>query len=178
MSVITAAAGMEHISYAETDKIEHIVYSLLDIKSENIGKHFNPIHELIEDALSKGSVLVHCAAGVSRVLFYLISQLPWWLPTLWNKKDGPSERQSFRLENNGWKFVLTSASKGSWNNMSSCFPRKNTKSSQEKDRKQANNPNTLTNTQKEYNYLKSVLWEGHKSKVSSSIHSSKKVQLE
>ena len=72
--VITAAAGMEHIEYESSSEIRHIVYSLLDVKTENIGKLFNTVHETLERELESGSVLVHCAAGISRVCLLLNSQ--------------------------------------------------------------------------------------------------------
>jgi protein-tyrosine phosphatase len=65
---------MDHIEYEPSTQIRHVVYALDDVKSENISQHFNPVYELIERELEKGSVLVHCAAGVSRVRLILSSQ--------------------------------------------------------------------------------------------------------
>lgn len=62
---MTAAVGMEQVEYDAS--IKHIVFPLLDMKSENISKFFNQFYELMERELAAGSVLVHCAAGISRV---------------------------------------------------------------------------------------------------------------
>jgi protein-tyrosine phosphatase len=56
---------MDHLKYPET--VSHIVYSLLDSKSEDISILFDGFYQLVEDSMKKGSLLVHCAAGISRV---------------------------------------------------------------------------------------------------------------
>lgn len=56
---------MEQVQYDSS--VTHIVYPLLDAKSENIGRYFSQFYELIERELTRGNVLVHCAAGISRV---------------------------------------------------------------------------------------------------------------
>lgn len=66
---MTAAVGMDHVSYSPP--IKHIVYPLLDTKSQNVSRIFGEFYDLAEKALARGSVLVHCAAGISRVLFSL-----------------------------------------------------------------------------------------------------------
>lgn len=42
--VITAAAGMEQVQFDST--VTHIVYPLLDMKSENIARYFTQFYEL------------------------------------------------------------------------------------------------------------------------------------
>jgi protein-tyrosine phosphatase len=56
---------MDHISY--TKEVLHIVYPLLDAKSENISKFFNEFFFLVEQKIRIGNIFVHCAAGISRV---------------------------------------------------------------------------------------------------------------
>lgn len=63
--MVTAARDMDHISYKEG--IHHVVYPLLDGKQEDIAVFFDNFYEIVQKNLQKGSVLVHCAAGVSRV---------------------------------------------------------------------------------------------------------------
>ena len=63
--MVTAAKDMDHISYKEG--IHHVVYPLLDGKQEDIAVFFDNFYEIVQKNLQKGSVLVHCAAGVSRV---------------------------------------------------------------------------------------------------------------
>lgn len=73
-TIVTAATNMEHL---EIDKsLKHIVYPLLDSKAENICAFFQRNFETLESStvfdnldLKRGGVLVHCAAGVSRVFF-------------------------------------------------------------------------------------------------------------
>ena len=56
---------MEHVTVPEG--VKHVVYPLLDMKSENIAKYFSQFYDLMQKELARGSVLVHCAAGISRV---------------------------------------------------------------------------------------------------------------
>lgn len=65
-SVVTAAKGLDNVSYPNR-KIRHIVYPLLDSKAENITALFNRFYDLVEECIAVGSILVHCAAGISRV---------------------------------------------------------------------------------------------------------------
>lgn len=57
---------MEQVEY--DNSINHIVYPLLDMKSEKISKYFSQFYELVEKEIARGNILVHCAAGISRVL--------------------------------------------------------------------------------------------------------------
>lgn len=61
---------MDHISYEEG--IKHIVYPLLDGKQEDIAVFFDNFYEIVQEGLNRGSILVHCAAGISRVLSSLM----------------------------------------------------------------------------------------------------------
>ena len=45
-AVVTAATGLDHVSYEPS--ITHIVYPLLDMKSENINKFFGQFYDLVE----------------------------------------------------------------------------------------------------------------------------------
>lgn len=68
-TIITAAEGFGHL---EIDAgIKHITYPLLDSKTENISAFFEQSHHNIEQALARGGLLLHCAAGISRVLMRL-----------------------------------------------------------------------------------------------------------
>jgi protein-tyrosine phosphatase len=49
-------------------KLQHIVLPLKDRRSEDISRVFEATNKVIEDGLSRGAVLVHCGAGVSRVM--------------------------------------------------------------------------------------------------------------
>lgn len=66
---------MEHIKY-ESD-ILHIVYPLLDGKNEDIASFFDAFYNLIETNISRGSILVHCAAGISRVIMISPRAVLW-----------------------------------------------------------------------------------------------------
>lgn len=68
-TIITAADGFAHLEIESS--IRHITYPLLDSKTENISAYFEQSHHNIEQALSRGGLLVHCAAGISRVLLQL-----------------------------------------------------------------------------------------------------------
>lgn len=45
--VVTAATGMDQVKY-DNNEVRHIVYPLLDAKSENIAKFFNLFYALVE----------------------------------------------------------------------------------------------------------------------------------
>jgi protein-tyrosine phosphatase len=66
--VVTAAKDMDHIAYDES--IHHIVYPLLDGKQEDIAIFFDNFYEIVQTNIQKGSILVHCAAGISRVMIH------------------------------------------------------------------------------------------------------------
>jgi hypothetical protein len=66
-AVLTAAAGL-NVSYSSALNIVHKVYQAFDMPSFNISKYFDDSYAFLEEALGRGNVLVHCAAGISRVL--------------------------------------------------------------------------------------------------------------
>jgi protein-tyrosine phosphatase len=73
-TIITAAVGMEHLQVPAN--VAHIIYPLLDANSENIKRFFDESTITIKNSnnmiiigLKNGGVLVHCAAGISRVIF-------------------------------------------------------------------------------------------------------------
>lgn len=72
---MTAARDMDHVSY--DDDIFHIVYPLLDGKNEDIATFFDSFYDLVQSNITKGSVLVHCAAGISRVNIAPFRVLLW-----------------------------------------------------------------------------------------------------
>lgn len=63
---MTAAKDMEHLQYSED--VHHVVYPLLDGKQEQISSFFEKFFKIVEENLLRGSILVHCAAGISRVV--------------------------------------------------------------------------------------------------------------
>lgn len=114
-AVVTAAVGMDHVEYDHA--VNHIVYPLLDMKSENITKYFTQFYELMEKELARKNVLVHCAAGISRVAVSLCSLPPSSSPTSWRRSAGALERPSLLWGRRGQTSVRISALSGSWNNM-------------------------------------------------------------
>ena len=74
-SVLTAAARLGIYYYK--NEVDHKAYPALDNESYDISKYFDDSFNYIDQALKKGSVLVHCAAGVSRVYFVLLSLQHW-----------------------------------------------------------------------------------------------------
>ena len=62
------------ISYQKDHGINHKTISALDIPSYRMTPHFEEAFRFIADALSKGHILVHCAAGISRVVLLSRSQ--------------------------------------------------------------------------------------------------------
>lgn len=55
------------ISYPKEHSINHKTINAFDIPSYKMTPHFEEAFHFLDDALRKGNVLVHCAAGISRV---------------------------------------------------------------------------------------------------------------
>jgi hypothetical protein len=45
-SVVTAASGLDQVSYPNGE-VKHVIYPLLDAKSENITQYFHQFYELV-----------------------------------------------------------------------------------------------------------------------------------
>jgi protein-tyrosine phosphatase len=66
---------MLKINYPKECNINHKIINALDDPSYKMTPHFDEAYWFISDGLAKGNVLVHCAAGISRVNLLLSSQL-------------------------------------------------------------------------------------------------------
>lgn len=77
--VLTVAARLG-VSY-KTTEITHKCYPALDMETYNLSKYFEDSFKFIDQGLKQGSVLVHCAAGISRsatiVIAYLMRKKNW-----------------------------------------------------------------------------------------------------
>jgi protein-tyrosine phosphatase len=65
------------ISYPRDHLITHKIIKALDIPTYKMAPHFEEAYQFIKQGLQEGNVLVHCAAGISRVRCGLCSRLPW-----------------------------------------------------------------------------------------------------
>jgi predicted protein tyrosine phosphatase len=59
------------VSYPKEMGINHKIVNAFDIPTYKMTPHFDECHHFIRDALQNGNILVHCAAGISRVRAYL-----------------------------------------------------------------------------------------------------------
>jgi protein-tyrosine phosphatase len=48
-----------------------------DIPTYRMTPHFDDAFKFIDEGLKRGNVLVHCAAGISRVIIQIFSQPLW-----------------------------------------------------------------------------------------------------
>lgn len=62
------------IVYPKDLQITHKTINAFDLPSYKMTPHFEEAFQFIYDALKKGNILVHCAAGISRVTNTLFSQ--------------------------------------------------------------------------------------------------------
>jgi protein-tyrosine phosphatase len=62
------------VNYPKEHSINHKVINAFDIPSYKMTPHFDEVFRFISDSLKNGNILVHCAAGISRVIFYSFSQ--------------------------------------------------------------------------------------------------------
>ncbi|CAF0959705.1 unnamed protein product [Adineta steineri] len=90
---------------------------VLDLPSQNIRKYFDTAVEFIDNALrSKGNVLVHCSAGISRsptlVLAYLMKKNHWTLDVAFDKmrklRQIVDPNMSFIIQLREWEKTLIS----------------------------------------------------------------------
>jgi protein-tyrosine phosphatase len=63
------------INYPKEEQINHKVINAFDLPSYKMTPHFEEAFHFIDSALKQGNLLVHCAAGISRVLFQAHSRL-------------------------------------------------------------------------------------------------------
>lgn len=77
-SIVSALASERPSTKLYTKlKIKQKVFPCQDLEKYDIAKHFKEAREFIDEELSKGNVLVHCGAGVSRSSTLVISYLMW-----------------------------------------------------------------------------------------------------
>ena len=62
------------IQYPKDLQINHKTLNAFDLPTYKMTVHFEEAYQFIDDALKRGNLLVHCAAGISRVRPYLSSQ--------------------------------------------------------------------------------------------------------
>lgn len=56
--------------------MNHKIVNAFDIPTYKMTPHFEECYQFIRDALDRGNMLVHCAAGISRVSYIdIFSQL-------------------------------------------------------------------------------------------------------
>ena len=59
------------VAYPKDAGINHKTINAFDVPSYKMTPHFDEAFHFIDDALRRGNLLVHCAAGISRVLLFL-----------------------------------------------------------------------------------------------------------
>jgi len=67
------------VKYSSDLQIDHKIINALDLPSFKMTPYFEEAYEFIDQALKKGNLLVHCAAGISRVCMRLCSPLHSYL---------------------------------------------------------------------------------------------------
>jgi protein-tyrosine phosphatase len=61
---------MLDISYTKQHDINHKIINAFDIPTYKMAQHFEEGFRFIDESLKRGNILVHCAAGISRVNFF------------------------------------------------------------------------------------------------------------
>jgi protein-tyrosine phosphatase len=101
---VTAASEL-HISLSDKS-IKHLMIPVTDDPRTDVARYFTKLNALLDDHLAKGSVLVHCAAGVSRsptfVIAYLMQKFKWnlvmALEYVRSKRTAVSPNQGFQAQ--------------------------------------------------------------------------------
>lgn len=68
INLVLTAAAMLNISYPKDLEINHKTIHAFDIPTYKMTPHFEDAFNFINNGLKSGNVLVHCAAGISRVI--------------------------------------------------------------------------------------------------------------
>lgn len=96
------------VKYPKDGTINHKVIPAYDIPTYKMTPHFDEANQFIKSALARGNILVHCAAGISRVMVRVdFSQRHVSLCTWWQKKDSLSNRPSALWRLGGPLWTLT-----------------------------------------------------------------------
>lgn len=77
--LVLTSAAMLGVQYSKDHQINHKTINAFDLPSYKMTPHFEEAFQFIDSALKKGNLLVHCAAGISRVTSLLCSQPPSFL---------------------------------------------------------------------------------------------------
>ena len=76
------------INYPKEHAINHKIISAFDIPTYKMAPHFEEAFKFIDDALKNGNILVHCAAGISRVKVIRLIQQPLFFSFGEKRKNG------------------------------------------------------------------------------------------
>ena len=68
--VVLTAAAMLDIRYPKEMNMNHKVLQAYDIPTYKMTPHFDEAFHFINEGLKNGNLLVHCAAGISRVNYF------------------------------------------------------------------------------------------------------------
>jgi len=76
ITIETTPKPRDILEFYKANNIDFMYLALGDLPSENIAKYFNTSYDFINRHISRGeSVLVHCAAGVSRSVTLVINYI-------------------------------------------------------------------------------------------------------
>jgi protein-tyrosine phosphatase len=68
--IVLTAAAMLGVSYPKEMGIAHKIIKAFDLPTYKMTPHFEVGYQFIREGLQNGNVLVHCAAGISRVKIF------------------------------------------------------------------------------------------------------------